>query len=69
MDIGQLQYENVDINAGQVGRHGQESWRNKKKRLIPYLAVFRIRDILEWIRISGSVPLTEVSGFRSCSFR
>jgi hypothetical protein len=68
VDIGQLQYENIDINAGQVGRHWRESWRNKKKRLIPYLAVFRIRYILEWIRMRGSVPLTEGSGFRSCSF-
>ncbi len=53
VDIGQLQYENVDVNAGQVGRHWQESWQNKKN---------------DWNE-SGSVPLTTGSVFRSCSFR
>jgi hypothetical protein len=31
--------------------------------------VFRIRDILVRIRILGSVPLINRSGFGSCSFR
>ncbi len=32
-----------------------------------FVAVFRIHDILEWIRIRGSMPLTNGSG--SCFFR
>ncbi len=32
-----------------------------------FWAVFRIRDIMEWIRIRGSMPLTNGSG--SCFFR
>jgi hypothetical protein len=36
---------------------------------IPYLAVFRIHDILGWIRILGSMLLTNVSGSGSCYFR
>jgi hypothetical protein len=31
-------------------------------------AVLRIRDILVWIRIRGSVPQTNGSGFGSCYF-
>ncbi len=31
--------------------------------------VFRIHDILGWIRIRGSMPLTNGSGSRSCFFR
>ncbi len=33
--------------------------------IIANLAVFRIHDILEWIRIRGSMPLTNGSGFES----
>jgi hypothetical protein len=32
-------------------------------QLQPYRAVLRIRDILVWIRIRGSMPLTNGSGF------
>jgi hypothetical protein len=36
-----------------------------------FLTVFRIHDILVWIRIRirGSMPLTNGSGFESCYFR
>jgi hypothetical protein len=39
--------------------------------LIMIIAVFRILDILVWIRIRGSMPLTNGSGFGSgsCYFR
>ncbi len=36
--------------------------------LLPYKAVFRIYDILVWIRIRGSMPLTNGSGFGSSYF-
>jgi hypothetical protein len=39
--------------------------------LLKLIPVFRIHDILVWIRIRGSMPLTNGSGFRSgsCFFR
>ncbi len=35
---------------------------------VPYNAVFRIHDFLVWIRIRGSMPLTNGSG-SGCGFR
>ncbi len=37
--------------------------------LIMIIAVFRIHDILMWIRVRGSMPLTNGSGSGACHFR
>ncbi len=42
-------------------RTPQLNWQRK--------AMLRIHDILGWIRIRGSIPLTNVSGSGSCYFR
>ncbi len=58
------------------GRHMKQCWISIRVKKPPFenvilLAVFRIYDILVWIRSRGSMPLTNGSGFGSgsCYFR
>jgi hypothetical protein len=49
--------------------HTKMSWiRNTDFNYDSYPAVLRIHDILVWIRIRGSMPLTNRSEIGSCYF-
>jgi hypothetical protein len=51
------------------GEEGDDLYGGVAAVVAGCLSVLQIHDILVWIRIRGSMPLTNGSGFGSCYFR